>query len=128
MSQNNNPPIFERFELDSGVSLSVNSNRKLKNIIVKVFVMADLDEGYTSRSLVPMVLRRGTTRLPDMQALRRYRESLYGCALSSSVTKVGDCMAPGTIAAAVFEGHRYARELDEPNPADVPFKRERIAL
>ncbi|MCH2367541.1 MAG: hypothetical protein MK554_10050, partial [Planctomycetes bacterium] len=90
MSQNNNPPIFERFELDSGVSLSVNSNRKLKNIIVKVFVMADLDEGYTSRSLVPMVLRRGTTRLPDMQALRRYRESLYGCALSSSVIKVGE--------------------------------------
>ena len=71
MSQNNNPPIFERFELDSGVSLSVNSNRKLKNIIVKVFVMADLDEGYTSRSLVPMVLRRGTTRLPELQALRR---------------------------------------------------------
>ena len=90
MIQNNNPPIFERFELDSGVSLSVNSNRKLKNIIVKMFVMADLDEGYTSRSLVPMVLRRGTTRLPDMQALRRHRESLYGCALSSSVTKVGE--------------------------------------
>ena len=90
MSQNNNPPIFERFELGNEVLLSVNSNRKLKNIIVKMFVMADLDAGYTSRSLVPMVLRRGTARLPDMQALRRYRENLYGCTLSSSVTKVGE--------------------------------------
>ncbi|MFP6744518.1 MAG: FAD-dependent oxidoreductase [Alphaproteobacteria bacterium] len=55
------------------------------------------------------------------------QDALNGAGISS-VTKVGDCMAPGTIAAAVFEGHRYARELDEPTPADVPFKRERIAL
>ena len=45
-----------------------------------------------------------------------------------SVTLVGDCVAPSTIAAAVFEGHRYARELDEPTPADVPFLRERVGL
>ena len=93
MTQNNQPPLFERFELDGSMSLSVNSNRKLKNIIVKMFVLADLDESYTSRSLVPMVLRRGTTRLPDMQALRRYRESLYGCILGSSVIKVGEWQA-----------------------------------
>lgn len=93
MTQNNNPPGFERFSLDSSVPLNVNSNRKLKNIFVKVFVMADLDDGYTSRSLVPMVLRRGTTRLPDMQELRRYRESLYGCILGSSVIKVGEWQA-----------------------------------
>lgn len=90
MTQNTSPPGFERFSLDSSVPLAVNSNRKLKNILVKVFVMADLDERYTSRSLVPMVLRRGTTRLPDMQELRRYRESLYGCTLGSSVLKVGE--------------------------------------
>ena len=44
MTQNNQPPLFERFELDGSMSLSVNSNRKLKNIIVKMFVLADLDE------------------------------------------------------------------------------------
>ena len=41
-----------------------------------------------------------------------------------SLTRVGDCLAPGTIAAAVYGGHRYARELDEPVPAGVPFRRE----
>ena len=90
MTQNFNPPGFERFTLDGAVPLAVNSNQKLKNIYVKVFVMADLDEEYTNRSLVPMVLRRGTTRLPEMQELRRYRESLYGCTLGSSVLKVGE--------------------------------------
>ena len=41
-----------------------------------------------------------------------------------SVTRVGDCLAPGTIAAAIYGGHRYARELDAPVPDGVPFRRE----
>jgi dimethylamine/trimethylamine dehydrogenase len=45
-----------------------------------------------------------------------------------SVTRIGDCLVPGTIAAAVHDGHRYAREFGAAPPADVPFKRERITL
>ncbi|MCZ6637599.1 MAG: FAD-dependent oxidoreductase, partial [Alphaproteobacteria bacterium] len=41
-----------------------------------------------------------------------------------SVTRIGDCLAPGTIAAAVYSGHRFARELDQPAPDGVPFRRE----
>jgi dimethylamine/trimethylamine dehydrogenase len=45
-----------------------------------------------------------------------------------SVTAIGDSLAPGTIAAAVFSGHRYAREF-ESEPADaVPFLRETAEL
>ena len=40
-----------------------------------------------------------------------------------SLTRIGDCQAPGLIAAAVFAGHRYARELGS-NVADV--SRERV--
>ena len=40
-----------------------------------------------------------------------------------SVRRIGDCYGPATIAAAVYEGHRYARELDsETDPDGVPFK------
>jgi dimethylamine/trimethylamine dehydrogenase len=45
-----------------------------------------------------------------------------------SVTRVGDCLAPGTIAAAVHSGHGYAQELDGPEPGDLAFRREHIAL
>ncbi|HEX5193407.1 MAG TPA: FAD-dependent oxidoreductase [Solirubrobacteraceae bacterium] len=43
-----------------------------------------------------------------------------------TVKAVGDCLAPATIAAAVWEGHRYAQELDEPDDRGdtVPFRRE----
>jgi dimethylamine/trimethylamine dehydrogenase len=45
-----------------------------------------------------------------------------------SLARIGDCLAPGTIAGAVFSGHKFAREFDEPDPGDVPFKRERNVL
>ena len=45
-----------------------------------------------------------------------------------SVKRVGDAFAPGLIAAAVWSGHRFARELDGPPPGDVPFKRELVIV
>lgn len=45
-----------------------------------------------------------------------------------TLNRVGDCLAPGTIAAAVYGGHRYARELGEDRPSGVPFLRELPAL
>ena len=71
-----------------------------------------------------------TARAPDdelYQALAADAAALAEAGITS-LTRIGDCTAPASIAAAVFEGHRYARELDEPAPADVPFLRERIAL
>ncbi len=41
------------------------------------------------------------------------------------VERVGDSLAPGTIATAVYSGHKYARELDAIVPAPVSFLRER---
>jgi dimethylamine/trimethylamine dehydrogenase len=46
----------------------------------------------------------------------------------ASLTRIGDCLAPSTIAAAVYAGHRAARELGEPATIDIPFKREMVAL
>ena len=45
-----------------------------------------------------------------------------------SVTRVGDALAPGTIAAAVHAGHHYARTLDNPEDDEIPFEREVPAL
>jgi dimethylamine/trimethylamine dehydrogenase len=39
------------------------------------------------------------------------------------IVRIGDCLAPGTIATAVYSGHRYAREMDEPED-HASFRRE----
>ncbi|MFQ5635817.1 MAG: FAD-dependent oxidoreductase, partial [Gammaproteobacteria bacterium] len=51
-----------------------------------------------------------------------------GEATFKSLTRVGDCLSPGTIAAAVYSGHRFARELGEPPSSGVPFRRDLPAL
>jgi dimethylamine/trimethylamine dehydrogenase len=43
------------------------------------------------------------------------------------IVRIGDALAPGTIAAAVYSGHRFARELDVLADA-VPFRRENVEL
>jgi dimethylamine/trimethylamine dehydrogenase len=45
-----------------------------------------------------------------------------------AVHRIGDCLAPATIAAAVFAGHELAVTVDRPSNAAMPFLRERIAL
>ncbi|KKF01472.1 FAD-dependent oxidoreductase [Mycolicibacterium obuense] len=67
-----------------------------------------------------------TSRLPENRLFDELnaRESEWAKADLRSVRAIGDAWAPSTIAAAVWAGHRYAEELDEPTSADVPFLRE----
>ncbi|HEU0193182.1 MAG TPA: hypothetical protein VFQ71_03230, partial [Gaiellales bacterium] len=61
-----------------------------------------------------------TARLPrdsiaaDLEARREQWDS----AGLRSVRAIGDASAPSTIAAAVWDGHRYAEELDRPDAGD----------
>ena len=48
------------------------------------------------------------------------RETEWGSAGIASVNRVGDCLAPSTIQAAVYAGHKLARSLDEAPEGDVP--------
>jgi dimethylamine/trimethylamine dehydrogenase len=84
---------------------------------------------YTHREtlLSPDALVLLTARLPE-DALVAEIEALDD---GPTVRAIGDAFAPGTIAAAVWDGHRYAQELDDPAAADpdrIPFRREIIAL
>ena len=66
-----------------------------------------------------------TARLPH-DSLQKALEALsadWAAAGIEAVTPIGDCHAPGLIAHAVYAGHRYARELDEPVEGEVCFRR-----
>ncbi|ULN49242.1 FAD-dependent oxidoreductase [Mycolicibacterium goodii] len=85
------------------------------------------DEGTVSAESVVMV----TARLPHDGLYQELlsRESEWTDAGLLSVRAIGDAWAPATIAAAVWSGHRYAEELDEPQPlGPVPYLRETSQL
>jgi dimethylamine/trimethylamine dehydrogenase len=70
-----------------------------------------------------------TSRLPEDGLAAKLEAALAGHS-GPVVRLIGDAWSPGTIAAAVWDGRRYAEELDEPASADdePPFLREVIAL
>ncbi|MEM9498508.1 MAG: NADH:flavin oxidoreductase, partial [Pseudomonadota bacterium] len=71
-------------------------------------------------ALVPVTMRLPRDDL--FHSLRAMPDACNAAGLTS-VRRLGDCFGPATIAAAVYEGHRYAREFDtETDPDDVPFK------
>jgi dimethylamine/trimethylamine dehydrogenase len=45
----------------------------------------------------------------------------------TDIVRIGDSLAPGTIATAVYSGHRYAREMDEPEGRSS-FRREHATV
>jgi len=118
------------------------TQRKLIDLGVEIVVSHALDGfdgrevrlacAFSGRCIVRSVqsLVLVTARLPDDALhveLARRPESLQANGITS-VTRIGDCLAPGTLASAVYSGHRYARELDEPDGGDVPFRRERVTV
>jgi dimethylamine/trimethylamine dehydrogenase len=68
------------------------------------------------RSLVIVGARVARDQL--YQALMMRQKEL-GPAGILSVDRVGDALAPGAIAHAVYSGHRYARELDNPSGGEL---------
>ena len=74
-----------------------------------------------------------------MVTSRQSNDELYQSCISNiqrlrdagvkTVDRIGDCVAPGTIAAAVYSGHLWARQLgDDRAGAELPFSRELIGI
>ena len=67
-----------------------------------------------------------TALLPNLvvwEGLQNHREQWADAGIQT-IERIGDAHAPHTIAAAVWSGHRFAREVGEEKSDGVPFKRE----
>jgi len=72
-----------------------------------------------------------TSRQPQNQLFHQLNDLQKNLASAGiqGISRIGDCLAPSTIAAAVYEGHRYAQEYElEEDIHRIPFKRENIAI
>ena len=71
-----------------------------------------------------------TERLPNDElyhALQGKQEELTEAGIKT-LRCIGDCFAPGIIAASVHSGHLAAREFEDDIPDEVPFRRERVVV
>jgi dimethylamine/trimethylamine dehydrogenase len=115
--------IIQKHLMDLGVGIELS-----RNLIEFDGSQVALQCIYTDRiSTVPAgSVVTVTARLPNdelAQSLAAIAETVTNAGIVS-VTSIGDCLAPSTIAAAVYAGHRYAREFDRPGGDAASFRRE----
>ena len=85
-----------RKEIQPGVFLTCLQTNKFKTGLLSVNFLTPLTrEDASKNALIPSVLRRGTVRHPDMDALARRLDSLYGARLEPIARKKGELQAIG---------------------------------
>jgi dimethylamine/trimethylamine dehydrogenase len=108
--------------LELGINVCTN-----RNVVEFDGTRAVLECTYTARHTITTAaaIVTLTSRLPNDELAQSLHEAAAAAAAAGivAISSIGDCWAPSTIAAAVYAGHRLAREFDQP-PADVPFRRE----
>ena len=115
------------------------SQKRLMELDVDIVTAHGLESFDGGKALIRCIYSGRERRLPAdgvlMVTARRANDALYhalGKAIEAgaegaprSLSRIGDCEAPAIIAAAVFSGHRYARELDTRVDGDKPLRRDR---
>jgi len=116
---------------------AVHINRRLRRLGIQVITHHDVTRlaadhveitcayGATRQQIAAKAVVLVTSRLPNEALYLELADKAEEAKAAGikSVARIGDCLAPGFIAHAVYHGHRYARELDAPPAGEVPFKR-----
>ncbi len=115
-------PAIQRRVLEAGVT--VRAGRRLVSLTgaARHVCVYTGEEKETAAAAVVLV----TSRISN-DKLWRDLEARSETAWQS-LTRIGDALAPATVAHAVYAGHRFAREFDAPASAGAPYKRERVTV
>lgn len=85
-----------RTEILPGVWLSHLRTDKFKTACMSVSLLTQLKrESASMNALIPYVLRRGTSRYPDLDALSARMDELYGAAIEPVVRRIGEIQCVG---------------------------------
>lgn len=86
--------MFKSEEIAPGVRLHFLPTDKYKTVTYRVYVQTALGQAPAFTALLPMVLSRGSSRFPTMQAIAVQLAELYGARFGCDVAKIGErhCM------------------------------------
>ena len=109
--------------LELGVEIICNHGIKaiVDGVAVLECVYIGTEKSIETDTIIPVTSRLSTDSLYNELLAREDEWQDNGI---KSVTRIGDCYAPGTIAMAVYSGHEFARNLEMPIDKDAPFRRE----
>lgn len=115
-------PAIQRRVLEVGVTVTVGRRLLAIEGVARHACIYTGEEQESAHSAIVLVTSR--TSNDDLWLdLRERSEAPW-----HSLTRIGDALAPATVAHAVYAGHRYAREFEATPITGVPYKRERVVV
>lgn len=80
-----------KIKLKEGINLHIISTNKFKTNLLAVFLTTPLNrENVTKNALIPMVLRRGSKELTNLEEISNKLDEMYGADFNCGVDKTGD--------------------------------------
>lgn len=115
--------MIETITLSPGVTLRCCRDARFKQGAFSVQLVTPMAEATAAKNaLLPAVLLRGTARCPDLRAVTRELDDLYGASLSPLVRRIGDYQTTGLYCG--FMDDRFALPGDRVLARIADFTRE----
>ena len=112
--------MTETFSVAPGVTLRCCRDHRFKQGRLTVQLLRPMcREEASLNALLPMVLLRGTAQYPDLRAITRHLDDLYGATVGDLVRRIGDLQTTGF--GCVFTEDRFALEGDRILEPTVDF-------
>lgn len=97
----------KRVEVGPGAGLSLILTDKFKTNYISLSLLSPLSDATAAMdALLPMVLRRATAKNPDMAAMRKRLDGMYGAKLDYTIRKKGETHVAGVCVEAI--GNEFA--------------------
>ena len=81
----------KKIEIKEGINLHIINTNKFKTNLVAVFLTTPLNrENVTKNAILPMVLRRGSNVLTNIEEINNKLDEMYGADFNCGVDKTGD--------------------------------------
>lgn len=80
-----------KIKLKEGINLHIINTNKFKTNLLAVFLTTPLNrEDVTKNALIPMILRRGSSKLTNLEEISNKLDEMYGADFNCGVDKTGD--------------------------------------
>ncbi|MCK5424754.1 MAG: FAD-dependent oxidoreductase [Emcibacter sp.] len=119
---------LEQHKIQAGLlkrNIRIICNRNITAVNQGIFTLkctyTGTEETIAGQGFVPVTSRHPNDELYESLMARQNEFNRNGI---KSVTRIGDCFTPSTIAAAVYHGHLFARGLDKQKNEWTDFRRE----
>lgn len=78
-------------EIKKGITVHTISTNRFKTDLLSVFITTKLSkENVTKNAIIPMILRKGSSTLENMEEINKHLEEMYGAAFDCGIDKTGD--------------------------------------